>query len=108
MKTILTTFTNITILKWAFGYACISEFADLVTQSGTETGDFVDNILSTIPSKVTAYLGFAYGVAIVFKKLSSVWKAHHLDRYEVKTAKENFHIKEIEVDKLEGDNENKV
>ncbi len=106
MKTILTTFTNITLFKWAFGYACVAEFANVVTQNGTETGDFVDNILNTIPSQVTVYLGIVYGVTIILIKLSNAWKTHYLNRYEVKTAKENYHIKEIEVDKLENETEN--
>ena len=104
MFTIITSITKVSILKWAFGYSCVAQFFNLITQSGTESGDFVQNILSSIPSQIAGYLGVIYGVAIVVKKLSEVWKEHHLDRYEVKTAKENFHIKEIETKKIDKEN----
>ena len=104
MITLLSSITNMTVLKWAFGYSCAAQFANLIIQNGTEAGDFVNNILSSIPSQVAGYLGVIYGVAIVVKKVSEVWKQYHLDRYEIKTAKENFHIKEVEVKKINKEN----
>jgi hypothetical protein len=104
MFTIISSITKVSILKWAFGYSCVAQFANLITQSGTESGNFVDNILSSIPSQVAGYLGVIYGVAIVVKKVSEVWKQHHLDRYEIKMARENFHIKEIETKKIDKEN----
>jgi hypothetical protein len=104
MITLLSSITNMTVLKWAFGYSCAAQFVNLIIQNGTEAGDFVNNILSSIPSQVAGYLGVIYGVAIVVKKVSEVWKQHHLDRYEIKTAKENFHIKEVEVKKINKEN----
>tara|TARA_R100000541_G_scaffold35140_1_gene43518 strand:- start:1267 stop:1587 length:321 start_codon:yes stop_codon:yes gene_type:complete len=96
MISVISVITNKVVLKWAFGYSCAAQFASLVTQSGTEAGTFVENILSSVPSQVAGYLGVIYGVAIVVKKVSEVWKEHHLDRYEIKTAKENFYMKEME------------
>jgi hypothetical protein len=104
MFSIISGITKISILKWAFGYSCVAQFFNLITQSGTEAGDFVNNILSSIPSQVAGYLGVIYGVAIVVKKVSEVWKQHHLDRYEIKMARENFHIKEIETKKIDKEN----
>ncbi len=95
-----------TILKLTFIYTCLIELANVLTQNGTETGDFVDNILKTIPSQITVYLGTIYGLTIVFIKFSNAWKTHNMNRYEVKTAKEDYHIKEIQVDKLENETEN--
>jgi hypothetical protein len=99
MITILTSITNIGLLKWAFGYSCVVQFVNLIAPSNTQTGDFVDNILSSIPSQVAGYLGVIYGVAIVVKKVSEVWKSHNLDKIEIKTARENFEQKELETDK---------
>ncbi len=56
-------------------------------------------MINAVPSKIVGYLGVVYGLAIVAKKISEAWKAHQLNKYDVKIAKENFEQKEIQTDK---------
>jgi ABC-type phosphate transport system permease subunit len=91
--------TSNLMLKSAFVYSCAIQLFSFLTPSNTQANDFLNDILSAIPSQIAGYLGVVYGVAIVAKKVSEVWKSHHLDRVELKTAKEVLLQKIIETKK---------
>lgn len=92
--------TSNLLLKFSFGYSCFISLAGFLVPSNTQANDIVNDIVSAMPSRIAGYLGVIYGVAIVVKKVSEVWKSHHLDRFELKTAKEIFEQKELETEKL--------
>ncbi len=92
--------TSNLIFKTAFGYCCTISLAGLITPVNTQANDIVNDIVSAMPSRIAGYLGVIYGVAIVVKKVSEVWKSHHLDRFELKTAREILEQKELETEKL--------
>ena len=98
MITILTGITKITLLKYAFGYSCFMQFFSLLIPDNTQAGDLVHSLVSAIPSQIAGYLGVIYGIAIVIKKISEVWKFNQLDRFDVKNAREVFEQKEIETE----------
>ena len=79
-----------------FWYTVIFRGLEIIVPEGNSIDTFLNNILSSIPSKVAGYLGIVYGLVVVFKKVSSAWKSHETNRYDVKMARENFKQKEIE------------
>lgn len=101
---ILALISKSSFLKLCFGYSTSLWFGSLLAPQNSEISGFIETILNAVPSKIAGYLGVLYGLAIVFKKVSEVWKAHHLNRYEIKMAKENFQQKEIETDKQRNEN----
>ena len=99
IKMILTFITKSTILKGCFGYSGAIWFFSLVSPKSSPVDGFFQEILNAVPSKIAGYLGIIYGLAIVSKKISEVWKSIQLDKYEVKMAKEKLNQKEIETDR---------
>lgn len=75
----------------------------MITPQTSGTSDFVDTIISSVPTKVAGYLGILYGLAIVVKKGSEAWKAHQLHRYEVKKAKQLWQQGEMDTAKKKKD-----
>lgn len=83
-------------MKYSFFYSCSVQFVSLITPQTSGTAHFVDTIISSVPTKVAGYLGILYGVAIVVKKGSEAWKAHLLHKYEVKKAKQQWQMGEMD------------
>ena len=96
---ILTLITNSTILKACFGYSGTIWLMSLISPQNSPMNGFIEQILNAVPSKIAGYLGIIYGLAIVSKKISEVWRSIQLDKYEVKMAKEKLSQIEIETDK---------
>lgn len=87
---------NSTVLKYSFVYSCVIQFTNMITPESSVTQNFVDAMLSSVPTKIAGYLGVIYGIAIVVKKISEVWKFHQLDRYDVRNAKQLWEKGELE------------
>ena len=88
-----------TVLKYSFIYSCTIQFFNMITPQTSGANDFIDLILSSMPTKIAGYLGVLYGIAVVVKKGSEVWKFHQLDRYEVKKAKQAWESGELDNDR---------
>lgn len=84
------------LLKYSFFYSCSIQLANMIVPQNSATQDVVDTIISSVPTKVAGYLGIIYGVAVVLKKLSEVWKSYLLDQYLIKAAKQKWEQEELE------------
>lgn len=88
-----------------FGYSFSLSSLALIEQQFTNE-KFFNDILNAIPSKIAVALGVVYGFAMVFSKLSKVWKDHQINRGEVlihknkvKEAQEHLEQEEIKTEK---------
>jgi hypothetical protein len=92
---------NNLLLKVCFGYSSVIWFTSVLTPNDSGVSNFVDNMMNAVPSRIAGYLGVLYGLAIVFKKVSEVWKAVQIHKYDVKIIAETLKQKEIETKKLD-------
>lgn len=96
------------LLKYSFFYSCSIQLANMIVPQHSPTQEVVDTIISSVPTKVAGYLGIIYGVAVVLKKISEVWKSYLLDQYLIKAAKQKWEQEELETVKKRKEIENEV
>ena len=93
------------ILKTAFGYSFALPFLAFFEKQFSE-GDFFQNLLNAIPSKIVVVLGIIYGVAIVFKQISKSVSHHQVNNLNVKIQREHLKQEQIKTASHLKDQEN--